>query len=177
LRVTVISALLFLLSGVTYAQEVAQAAIPNVATTVPLFTISWNLTPNVVHYDANLKSGKFDPKEPVSAYWVMHTKGDQREPLTLIERLKGYGFSIRPGSEPNSYDMVIVSVKKKTLHIVKKADGFQITLSIATCKTAQLEKAHVQAHRWHFITVGDYVELTGTDLETGAKCEERVDAE
>ncbi len=104
----------------------------------------------------------------------MHTKGDQREPLTLIERLKGYGFSIKPGIEPNSYDMVIVSVKSKTLHVVQKPEGFQITLSIGNCKTARLESARVQAHKWHFITVGDYVDLTGTDMATGAKCEERV---
>jgi hypothetical protein len=168
---------LSILAGIGSAQEAAQAAMPNTGAFAPLFTIGWNLTPNVVHYDAKLKDGKFDPREPITAYWVMNTKGGQHEQLTLIERLKGYGFTLHPGSEPNSYDMVIVSVKKKTLHIVQKNDGFQITLSIANCNTARLEQVQVQAHKWGFITVGDYVDLTGTDLTTGIECHERVPAE
>src|SRR5580692_8965817 len=102
------------LAGSLRAQERAQAAIPGL-TTVPLFSISWNLTDNYVRYDAKLKDGKLDPKEPVTAYWVMNQSDGHREQLTLIERLKGYGFSIRRSGEPDAFDMVVVSVKKKTL--------------------------------------------------------------
>ena len=49
-----------------------------------------------------------------------------------------------------------------------------ITLSIANCEMAHLNQARVQAHRWHFITIADYVDLVGTDAETGAVCRERV---
>ena len=164
-------------AGLGHSQEAASAAVPNAATFAPIFTISWNLTPNVVHYDAKLKDGKFDPKEPISVYWVMNTKGGRRESLTLIERLKAYGFTARPGGEPDSYDVVIVSVKKKTMHVARKGDSFEVTLSIGECRTARLERAQVQAHKWHFLNVADYVELTGTDLVTGAECRERVNAE
>jgi hypothetical protein len=177
LRPALLAFAAFCLAFLAHGQEAAQAAMPGAASFALLFTISWNLTPNVVHYDAKLKDGKFDPKEPVVAYWVMHQTDGHREPLTFIERLKGYGFSIRPSGSPNTYNMVIVSVKKKTLRITQQDDGFQITLSIGDCETASLTRAHVQAHKWHFITIGDYVDLTGTDLKTGAECQERVYAQ
>lgn len=161
------------LAGSVRAQEKAQGAIQGL-TTVPLFSISWNLTSNYVQYDARLKDGKVDPKEPVTAYWIMNRTDGHHEALTLIERLKGYGFTIHPGSAPDTFDMVVVSVKKKTLHIAHNGDQFEVTLSIGNCETARLTQARVQAHWWHFVAVGDYVDLTGTDVKTGAECRERV---
>lgn len=104
------------------AQEPAQAAIPG-RTSVPLFSITWNLTSNYVQYDAKLKDGKLDPREPVTAYWIMSQTDGHHEGLTLIERLKGYGFTIRPGSAPDTYEMVVVSVKQKTLHIARSSSS------------------------------------------------------
>ena len=166
-------AILVSLAGSMFAQERAQAAIPGL-TTVPLFSISWNLTANYVQYDARLKDGKFDPKEPVTAYWIMNQTDGHHEGLTLIERLKGYGFTIRPGSVPDTYDMVVVSVKKKMLHITRTSDQFQVTLNIGNCDAARLTEARVQAHWWHFLAVAEYVDLTGIDVNSGAECHERV---
>jgi hypothetical protein len=104
----------------------------------------------------------------------MKQTDSHHEPLRLLERRKGYGFRIHPGSAPDTYDMVIVSVKTKTLHLARTGRKFDVTLSIANCETAHLTQARVQAHRWHFITVADYVDLVGTDAKTGAVCRERV---
>ncbi len=164
-------------AGVAFGQEQAQAAVPGLMM-APLFSISWNLTANYVQYDARLKNGKFDPKEPVTAYWIMKQTDGHREPLTLIERLKGYGFSIRPGTEPDTYDMVIVSVKKKTLHIRHAENGqLDVTLNIGNCDIAHLNEVHVQAHKWHFVAVGDYADLIGRDEKSGSECRERVKQE
>lgn len=140
----------------------------------PLFSISWNLTNNYVQYDAKLKDGKFDPKEPVTAYWIMKQTDGHREALTLIERLKGYGFTVRRSGAPDALDIVVVSVKKKTLHIARDGNQFSVTLNIGNCETARLTEAHVQAHWWHFFPQGEYVDLTGIDVNTGAECHERV---
>jgi hypothetical protein len=160
-------------AGSLCAQERAEAAVPGLAT-IPLFAISWNLTSNYVQYDAVLKDGKVDPKEPVKAYWIMKQTDGHREDLTLIERLKGYGFSIRPGRAPDTFDMVVVSVKKKTLHVARNGEHFEVTLSIGGCASARLMQAHVQAHRWGPLPVGEFVDLTGTDVKTGEECHERV---
>ena len=164
------------MTGFVRAQERALAAtVPvetGLLTAAPLFNISWNLTANYVQYDAKLKNGKLDPKEPVKAYWIM--KDGHQEGLTTIERLKGYGFNVHPGSSPDSLDMVVVSVKKKTLHIARNGDQFEVTLNIGNCESARLREAKVQAHWWHFVPVGDYVDLAGTDVKTGEECHERV---
>jgi len=173
--------ILLSLSGAVRAQERATAAtLPvetGLLTSAPLFNITWNLTSNYVQYDAKLKNGKFDPKEPVKAYWIMKQADGHHEGLTMIERLKGYGFSIHAGSEPDTFDMVVVSVKKKTLHLTHDGDQFDVTLSIGNCDVAHLREARVQAHWWHFVAVGDYVDLTGTDVKTGEECHERVPRE
>jgi Domain of unknown function (DUF4833) len=161
------------LAGAMHAQERAQAAIPGL-TMAPLFAISWNLTANYVQYDAKLQNGKLDPKEPVKAYWIMKQTDGHHEELTILERLKGYGFSVRPGSEPNTLDLVVVSVKKKTLHIARNGDQFEVTLNIGNCESARLTRAHVQAHKWGLLPVGEYVDLTGVDVKTGEECQERV---
>jgi hypothetical protein len=161
------------LAGSLRAQERAQAAIPGL-TSIPLFTISWNLTDNYVQYDARLKDGKVDPKEPVTAYWIMNQTDGHHEGLTLIERLKGYGFAIRRGSAPDTFDMVVVSVKKKTLHIRRSGGEFEVTLNIGTCEAARLTQAHVHAHWKYFFPEGDYVDLKGIDVNTGVECHERV---
>jgi len=168
-----IAACILAAAGWAWGQEAAQAATGPV-TFLPLFTISWSLTANVVHYDAKMVNGKFDPKEPVVAYWVMHQTDGHREPLTFIERMKGYGFKIRPGSEPETWDMVVVSVKKKTIRIARSGEGFEITLPIANCPVARLEKVHVQAHKWHMLSIPDYAEMAGTDVRTGEECREKV---
>jgi hypothetical protein len=64
--------------------------------------------------------------------------------------------------------MVIVSVKKKTFRVAHIGGQFDVTLSIANCEMAHLNQARVQAHRWHFMTIADYVDLVGTDVKTGA---------
>lgn len=173
-----IMAILFALTGLIRAQERAAAAtLPAEATLLtaaPLFNISWNLTANYVQYDARIKDGKLDPKEPVKAYWIMNQTDGHHESLTLIERLKGYGFSIRPGSSPDTFDMVVVSAKKKTLHIARNGDQFEVTMNIGDCESARLKDARVQAHWWHFVAMGDYVDLNGRDVKTGEECHERV---
>jgi hypothetical protein len=160
-------------AGIVRGQGPVRAASTEL-TSAPLFSITWNLTGNYVQYDAMLRDGEFDPKEPVVAYWIMKQTDSHHEPLRLMERRKGYGFSIHPGSAPDTCDMVIVSVKKKTLHIARIGGQLDVTLSIANCEMAHLNQARVQAHRWHFITIADYVDLLGTDAKTGAECRERV---
>jgi hypothetical protein len=151
-----------------------ESGISSLYSTEPLFTISWNITPNVVHYDANLKNGLFDAKEPVKVYWVMHQTDGHHEGLTLIERLKGYGFSIKPGKDPDTYDMVIVSVKQKTLHLARVDGKLRVTLPIANCEIAYLDHVRVQAHKWHMLNIADYAELVGNDVNTGEECREQV---
>jgi hypothetical protein len=47
--------------------------------TSPLFIVERSKNANVVHYDARLTAdGKLDPKEPVTAYWVLLAEDGRR---------------------------------------------------------------------------------------------------
>jgi len=69
---------------------------------------------------------------------------DQSRYSTLIERLKAYGFSIQRGRDPDTFDMVIVSVKKKKLQVAKVEEKLRVTSNIGACEAAYLD--HVAVH-------------------------------
>ena len=89
---------------------------------VPLFVIERSVNGNTVHYDAKLKDGKLDPQQPVVAYWILGESGKRQE-LNVLERLKAYGFTIRPDKDPDAYRMTLVADKKKEIRVVRIGGG------------------------------------------------------
>lgn len=140
---------------------------------VPLFTIERNINANVVHYEARLKDGKLDPHQPVVAYWIMAAEDGRRQELNLLEKVKAYGFNIHPDGVPESYRMVIVSDKKKEIHVLRVGNSVRAEMNIGACNAA-LQKIFISSHKTFLIGTPDYAEMRGTDLSTGAPCSERV---
>src|SRR6185295_10115948 len=97
---------------------------PAAESLVPLFVIERNVNGNVVHYDAKLKDGKLDPQQPVVVYWVMGEDGHHQE-LNFLEKLKAYGFSIRPDKQPGAFRMTLVADKKKEIRVVSMGDSIR----------------------------------------------------
>jgi len=89
---------------------------------VPLFVIERSVNGNTVHYDAKLKDGKIDPLQPVVAYWILSENGKRQE-LNLLERLKAYGFTIKPDKEPEAFRMTLVADKKKEIRVFRMGTG------------------------------------------------------
>ena len=139
---------------------------------VPLFTIERSTNANVVHYEARLKDGRIDPHEPVVAYWIMAAEDGRRQELNLIEKIKAFGFNIHPETVPESYRMVIVSDKKKEIHVLRVGNSVRAEVTIGACNAA-LQKIFISSHR-SFLSQPDYAEMRGTDIATGATCLERV---
>jgi hypothetical protein len=140
---------------------------------VPLFTIERNINANVVHYEARLKDGKLDPHQPVVAYWIMAAEDGRRQELNLLEKVKAYGFNIHPDGVPESYRMVIVSDKKKEIHVLRVGNSVRAEMNIGACNAA-LQKIFISSHKSFLIGQPDYAEMRGTDLSTGVPCLERV---
>jgi Domain of unknown function (DUF4833) len=160
-----------------FAPNILLLALPLAAaqeTTVPLFVIERNANPNVVRYEARLRDGKLYPQQPVVAYWVMATEGGRRQELNILERIKAYGFTLRPGTEPESYVLTIVSDKKKEIRIIRMGTTVRAAARIGACE-AYLEKVFVTLiKKFAVIDYPESAEMIGTDVTTGAKCRERV---
>jgi len=153
----------FLLAALTASAEEAF---------VPLFVIERSVNGNTVHYDAKLKDGKLDPQQPVVAYWILSENGKRQE-LNVLERLKAYGFSIRPDKEPEAYRMTLVADKKKEIRVVRMGAAVRAEAMIGPCE-AYLQKIFIVSKKSFMINLPEYADMFGNDMSTGAECHERV---
>lgn len=139
---------------------------------VPLFVIERSVNGNTVHYDAKLKDGKLDPQQPVVAYWILSENGKRQE-LNVLERLKAYGFSIRPDKEPEAYRMTLVADKKKEIRVFRMGAAVRAEAMIGACE-AYLQKIFIVSKKSFMINLPEYADMIGNDMSTGMECHERV---
>jgi len=139
---------------------------------VPLFVIERSVNGNTVHYDAKLKDGKIDPQQPVVAYWILSENGKRQE-LNVLERLKAYGFTIRPDKEPEAYRMTLVADKKKEIRVFRMGAAVRAEAMIGACE-AYLQKIFIVSKKSFMINLPEYADMFGNDMSTGMECHERV---
>jgi hypothetical protein len=146
------------------------------AVDVPLFIIERSKNANVVHYDAHLTTnGVFDAKEPIKAYWVMAAEDGRREGLTLVERVKAYGFDARPAESFSGYIMTIVAYKERPISI--RQEGARVWAEIAiNGQPAYFDKLYIDSTEGLVLPTVNYLELHGRELKTGAPVRERITA-
>jgi hypothetical protein len=162
--------LAWLLLGTIFLVSLALAADGEAY--VPLFIIERSVNKNVVHYDAKLRNGRLDPEQPVVAYWVMGEDG-RRQELNLLERLKAYGFTVKPDKDPDTFKLTIVSDKKKEIRIVRMGQSVRAEAKIGNCD-AYLQKIFIASKKSLLISLPEYAEMIGIDISTGSECHERV---
>ncbi len=163
--------LAWLLPGAIFLGSAAIAAEGDAY--VPLFVIERSVNKNVVHYDAKLRNGKLDSEQPVVAYWIMGENNGRRQELNLLERLRAYGFSVKPDKDPDTFRLTIVSDKKIEIRIVGKGQDVRAEAKIGNCE-AHLRKIFIASKKSLIISLPEYAEMIGTDLATGSECHERV---
>ncbi len=155
--------LLFIATEVCHAQS------------LPLFVIERSLNANVVHYDARLApDGRLDPHQPLVAYWIMAAEDGRRQELTLLEKLRAYGFTAQPErSAAESYRIVLAAEKKREIHVYREHDAVRAEMKIAGYR-AYLHKVFVSTHKSLGIQVPNYIELFGDDIATGDQRYEKL---
>ncbi len=141
--------------------------------TQSLFTIEHSKNANVVHYDARLTSdGKLDPKEPVSAYWIMLAEDGRREALNWMEKEKGYGFDIKPDLSVNGYKMTLMAAPKEHIIVRKAGNAIRAEVTI-NGRPAVLEKIYINSSDGLTGPNVHYIMLYGKDLRTGGKLSQK----
>ena len=138
-----------------------------------LFYIQRSNNAHTVIYDANWQPGShtMDPKDPVKAYWIRYADKGQIQELTYTQRVLAFGVDTQP--IPGGYDMRLAAFKKRAIRVLTKNDHPIATTNIAG-KEARLRKIFVQlAGPDCLIPKVAYVELFGSDLQTGRATYER----
>ena len=139
---------------------------------VPLFVIERSVNGNTVHYDAKLTDGKLDPRQPVVAYWILSESGKRQE-LNVLERLKAYGFTIRPDKGPEAFRMTLVADKKKEIRVFRMGAAVRAEAMIGACE-AYLQKIFIVSKKSFMVNLPEYADMIGNDMSTGMECHERV---
>jgi hypothetical protein len=140
----------------------------------PLFVIERSTNANAVHYDANVGAdGQLDPRQPISAYWIMAAVDGHREELTALEKSLAYGFTVEPGQDSNSYHLRLVAQKRRDIAVVRQGDAIRAE-AVIDGHRAWLKKMYVNTHKVLAVPTVKYIELFGTDLATGESVSEKV---
>jgi hypothetical protein len=133
-------------------------------------------TPNVntIVYDLNLNSdGKLNTEQPVKAYWLRYADKGQKEDLNYIQRKFAYGLNAKALNN-GSYDIRFVSYKKFPLTLMKAGDGKYHIFALIAQKQVILNRIFVKIEGGSFwIPNVVYVEIKGTDPETGKEIVDR----
>ncbi len=137
-----------------------------------LFTIERNTNANVVHYDANLTAGgDLDPARPVTVYWVLLAEDGRRENLNWLEKKKAYGVKTLPAAD--GYTLKLAAAPWLPL-TVKMSGGSARVEGLINGRPAVMERMFIQARKRLLGQKVEYIDLYGTDLESGEKRNERV---
>jgi len=140
---------------------------------VPLFTIEKSSNANRVQYEAHLRpDGHIDPKQPVTAYWVMAAEDGRRQELNLLEKAKAYGFTLRQDGI-DSYRLRVVSHREKEIHVYRDGSSVRAEAVIGG-RIALVERIYIQMRKSFLLSLPEFGEMFGFDRETGEKRMEKV---
>lgn len=132
-----------------------------------LFIIERSKNANVVHYDAKVTSdGKLDPREPVSAYWIMRAEDGRREELNWMENEKGYGFDIKPDPSVNGYKMTLMAAPQQQITVKQAGNAIRAEVVI-NGRPAVLKKIYINASDGLTGPKVSNIMLYGKDIKTG----------
>jgi len=138
-----------------------------------LFFVARNKNANIIRYDALMDThGKIDPREPVTAYWILLAKDGRRQELTALDR-KAYGFSCTPDKNPGVYNIIIKSFNSREIRVYNDKRGIKAEVAI-NGKPAWLNEIFIDASQAIVFTKVHYIELFGKDKTTGAKVYEKI---
>lgn len=139
---------------------------------VPLFRIERSKNANVVQYDAVLRQvDKLDPKTPVICYWVLKAEDGRREGLTALER-RAYGFKVAPEGG-GSWLLYLNATSDRSIRVLRW-QGRWVAQIVIRGRSAVLERIYVETNESGLIPSVRWVDLYGSDMETGRRLTERL---
>jgi hypothetical protein len=138
-----------------------------------LFYMQRTANTNTIIYELNASGGKLDSENPLHVYWIRYAEQGQKEELSYIQRKFAYGVVTK--KLPNDqYDVRFVSYKKFPLLLMKANDGKYHIFATVAQKQIMLSRLFVKIEGGSFwLPNVVYVELRGTDQNTGREIVER----
>lgn len=138
-----------------------------------LFYVQRTGNTNTIVYDANtIENGRaFERKQPILVYWLRYAEEGQVAPLNYLQRTLAYGVSVRvSANRSGEYEFNVVSYPKRKLRLLIDTRGRPHAVLQINGKDAWLNRVFIKIKGKKAGLVPDvqYVELFGTDPQTGA---------
>ena len=139
-----------------------------------LFYIQRNKNANTVFYDARFtKPGKLDDESPVDVYYIHYASDGKRDELNYLERTLAYGYTFTKDGA-NHYTIKLRAFPKRTVDLkIPPGSGVPVAYTVINGKRAILTNLYVEAKPSMYTSVV-WVDLFGTDPETGKPVKERI---
>lgn len=136
--------------------------------TAKLFKIERNMDKNEICYDVNSDAkNKLIKENPISVYWVKHTEGGQKEPLTWVQRNFAYGLTIINSTEEEAL-FQFVSYNKRTFSLKRNKGGVFKVYTTLNNTHVEVKRIYVQIDGGSFwFPKIRQVELHTQDILTG----------
>jgi hypothetical protein len=140
-----------------------------------LFYIQRSTNNNTIIYDANIKDGKINSEKALNIYWIRYTEKNQKKDLNYLERTLAYGADAKSTEyDKDVYIIHFAASKKRTATFFLDEGGQAIALMNINGKKSRLNRIFVQAEETSWLPKVKYVDITGSDLQTGVKVVERI---
>jgi hypothetical protein len=139
-----------------------------------LFHIERNKNANIVVYDAMvLPDSNLAEDDPVTVYWLKLAEGGHRKELKRIEKKKAYGFSV----ESREGNRLVIEMKADVGRnlFVDQHEGVYRAFMEIDGRLALLDKIYIFAKETLMLPSVKYLELFGTDVETGEEVYEKLE--
>jgi len=138
-----------------------------------LFHIERNKNTNIVVYDARvLPDSNLTEEDPVIVYWLKLAEGGHRKDLKGIERKMAYGFSVE-SRQGNRLGIEMKADVGRNLVVDKHEGAYRAFMEI-NGRQALLDKIYIFAEETLLLPSVKYLELFGTDVETGEEIYEKL---
>jgi len=139
-----------------------------------LFHIERNKNTNIVVYDAQvLPDSNLAEEDPVTVYWLKLAEGGHRKELKGIEKKMAYGFEV----ESREGNRLVIDMKADVGRnlVVDMHEGTYWAFMEIDGRQALLEKIFIFAKETLMLPSVKYLELFGTDVETGEEVYEKLE--
>jgi len=140
-----------------------------------LFHIERNKNTNIVVYDAQvLPDSNLAEEDPVTVYWLKLAEGGHRKELKGIEKKMAYGFKVE-AREGNRIVIELVADVGRNL-VVDVHEGVYRAFMEIDGRQALLDKIYIFAKKTLMLPSVKYLEMFGTDVETGEEVYEKLES-
>lgn len=138
-----------------------------------MFHISRSVNANWVCYDARLKGGQLDMKDPVHVYW--HNNSDRpgcENELSFFQRQMAYGYKVLSRGT-NEVEYRLTAYKKRSMKLCKR-NGHWVSIVTINGKPCILKEIYVKTKDGNPMSVL-YINLIGTSTQDGSLQKEKIE--